>query len=239
MATMLPKVNVGVNPSITTILTCRTHHVHTNYFMTRGVQWEPHSHCAAPTTYVCANASSEESPSFPGTSPQKKVLKRSSKPIINWFQRKLAGSGKGKRTENVPPRNADLGVGRNNSNSGRHMGRITSSPLPVPASLHLKQQVRPEASSLVRRKTRSISLSGDEDLRDMSQGYTEDDISSDRSSMNRDSIWSPASALEADDDASLRPIPPSGPLLRALPPHIYQIPAHSEAWRRVPNLRPC
>lgn len=142
---------------------------------------------------------------------QKKVLRRSSKPIINWFQRKLAGSGKGKRTENVPLRNADLGVGRNNSNSGRQMGRITSSPLPVPASLHLKQQIRPEASSLARRKTRSISLYGDEELRDMSQGYTEDDISLDRSSMNRDSIWSPASALEADDDASLRPIPPSGP----------------------------
>ncbi|KIM45998.1 hypothetical protein M413DRAFT_55911, partial [Hebeloma cylindrosporum] len=142
---------------------------------------------------------------------QKKVSRRSSKPIINWFQRKLAGSGKGKRIENVPPRNADLGVGRNNSNSGRHMGRITSSPLPAPASLHLKHQTRPEASSLARRKTRSISLYGDEELRDMSQGYTEDDISLDRSSLNRDSIWSPASALEADDDASLRPIPPSAP----------------------------
>ena len=149
-------------------------------------------------------------PILASTAQQKKVSRRSSKPIINWFQRKLAGSGKGKRTENVPLRNADLGVGRNNSNSGRHMGRITSSPLPVPAS-HLKQQTRPEASSLARRKTRSISLYGDEELRDMSQGYTEDDISLDRSSMNRDSIWSPASALEADDDASLRPIPPSGP----------------------------
>lgn len=150
-------------------------------------------------------------PILANTAQQKKVSRRSSKPIINWFQRKLAGSGKGKRTENVPLRNADLGVGRNNPNSGRHIGRITSSPLPAPASLHLKQQIRPEASSLARRKTRSISLYGDEELRDMSQGSTDDNISLGRSSMNRDSIWSPASALEADDDASLRPIPPSAP----------------------------
>ncbi|KDR83527.1 hypothetical protein GALMADRAFT_56295 [Galerina marginata CBS 339.88] len=141
---------------------------------------------------------------------QKKISRRSSKPIINWFQRKLAGSGKAKRTENVPLRIADLGVGRNNSNSGRQMGRITSSPLPVPATHYMKQQSRPEAASLARRKTRSISLHGDEELRDLSQ-YPEDEISLDQSSLNRDSIWSPASAMEADDDASVRPIPPSSP----------------------------
>ncbi|KAF8974385.1 hypothetical protein BDZ97DRAFT_1773288 [Flammula alnicola] len=141
---------------------------------------------------------------------QKKIPRRSSKPIINWFQRKLAGTGKGKRTENVPLRIAEIGMGRNNSNSGRQMGRISSSPLPVQTH-YLKQQARPDAASLARRKTRSISLYGDEELRDVNQSYAEDDASLDQSSLNRDSIWSPASALEADDDASLRPIPPSAP----------------------------
>ena len=125
-------------------------------------------------------------------------VRRSSKPIINWFQRKLAGSGKGKRI-NVP---LDLGVGRSASN--RQMGRVTSSPLPSQAA----QSIKP----LARHKTRSISLNGDEDGRDFNnQSYADDDLSLELSSINRESIWSPASALEADDDASVRPIPPSAP----------------------------
>lgn len=140
---------------------------------------------------------------------QKKVPRRSSKPFINWFQRKLAGSGKGKRTENVPLRASDLGIARS-SNSGRQMGRVTSSPLPVPSSHNSKQQSRPDASSLARRKTRSISLH-DEEARGDANTYPEDEISLDQSSLNRDSIWSPTSALEADDDASVRPLPPSSP----------------------------
>ena len=138
----------------------------------------------------------------PGQTTQKKVLRRSSKPIINWFQRKLAGSGKGKRTENVPLTIADLGIGRSGSN--RQMGRVTSSPLPSQAA----QSIKP----LGRRKTRSISLNGDEDGRDFNiQSYADDDFSLELSSLNRESIWSPTSALEADDDASVRPLPPSTP----------------------------
>jgi hypothetical protein len=96
----------------------------------------------------------------------------------------------------------DLGVGRSTSN--RQMGRVTSSPLPSQAS----QSIKP----LARRKTRSISLNGDEDGRDLNnQSYADDDVSLELSSINRESIWSPASALEADDDASVRPIPPSAP----------------------------
>ncbi|KAF8803712.1 hypothetical protein BYT27DRAFT_7108838 [Phlegmacium glaucopus] len=138
----------------------------------------------------------------PGQAAQKKIPRRSSKPIINWFQRKLAGSGKGKRTENVPLTIADIGVGRSGSN--RQMGRVTSSPLPSQPA----QSIKP----LARRKTRSISLNGDEDCRDFNiQSYADDDLSLEHSSLNRESIWSPASALEADDDASVRPIPPSAP----------------------------
>ena len=141
---------------------------------------------------------------------QQKVPRRSSKPIINWFQRKLAGSGKAKRTENVPLTAAGMGTVRNTSN--RQINRITSSPLPVPAVQQLKQQNKPDAASLARRKTRSFSLNGDEELRDFNrQSYGPDSDMSDQSSLNRDSLWSPASALEADDDASVRPIPPSAP----------------------------
>ena len=140
---------------------------------------------------------------------QKKVSRRSSKPIINWLQRKLAGSGKAKRTENHPLTPAQSGTGRNNSNSSRQMGRIVSSPLPVPAVQHLKQQSKPDLASIPKRKTRSISLKGDDEPRRQSYG-PEDDVS-DQFSLNRDSIYSPASALEADDDASVRPLPPSAP----------------------------
>ena len=133
---------------------------------------------------------------------QKKVLRRSSKPIINWFQRKLAGSGKGKRTENVPLTIANLGTSRSGSN--RQMGRVTSSPLP--------SQTMPSIKPLVHRKIRSISLNKDGDSQDFNnQSYADDDLSMELSSLNRESIWSPTSALEADDDASVRPIPPSAP----------------------------
>lgn len=138
----------------------------------------------------------------------KKVPRKSSKPIINWFQRKLAGSGKAKRIENHPLGYTKPSMGRQNSSSNRHMGRITSSPLPVPAVQQLKQQ---NGSSIPRRRTtRSISLNGDEELNNRQSYALEDDLS-DHYSLNRDSLWSPASALEADDDASLRPLPPSAP----------------------------
>lgn len=138
-------------------------------------------------------------PAKPPSQTTQKKVRRSSKPIINWFQRKLAGSGKGKRIENVP---LDLGVGRSPSN--RQMGRVTSSPLPSQPAQSFKPTTR--------RKTRSISLNGDEDGRDFNNpSYADDDVSLELSSINRESIWSPASALEADDDASVRPIPPSAP----------------------------
>ncbi|KAF9535082.1 hypothetical protein CPB83DRAFT_843440 [Crepidotus variabilis] len=147
-------------------------------------------------------------PKAPRTSGEQKVPRRSSKPIINWFQRKLAGTSKAKRTENHPLGATKPNMARQNSASSRHMGRITSSPLPVPAVQQLKQQ---NGATLPRRKTtRSISLNGDEELNNR-QSYGLDDDLSDQSSFNRDSLWSPTSALEADDDASLRPLPPSAP----------------------------
>lgn len=79
--------------------------------------------------------------------------------------------------------------------------RVTSSPLPSPALHGARQHGRLEAG---RRKTISLN----EDDRDFDDG---DDTSLDQSSLARESTWSPVSALEADDDASVRPIPPSAP----------------------------
>ena len=130
--------------------------------------------------------------------PQKNVSRRSSKPIINWFQRKLAGTGKKKRAGNVNS-NVDLGKSRGVSNSSRTTPRVASSPVPIP---------RPQGRvDLPLRKT--VSLNGDDDSRNTAEDV--DDSSVDRSSLARESTWSPASVLEADDDASLRPLPPSVP----------------------------
>jgi hypothetical protein len=131
------------------------------------------------------------------SAPQKSVPRRSSKPIINWFQRKLAGTGKTKRGVNA----ADIGLGRARGTltSSRAPPRVASSPVPSP-----RPQVRPDIPP---RKT--VSLNGDDDSRNLAEDV--DDHSVDRSSLTRESIWLPASVLEADDDASVRPIPPSGP----------------------------
>ncbi len=139
---------------------------------------------------------------------QKKVSRRSSKPFINWFQRKLAGSGKAKQTENHPLAAAQFTTSRNNSTLNRQMGRIVSTPLPVPAVKQLNQQSKPDGASYTRRKTHSISVNGEDEPR---ESYGPEDDISDQFSLNRDSIRSPASALEADDDASVRPLPPSSP----------------------------
>ncbi|KAF9008868.1 hypothetical protein BDQ17DRAFT_1349102 [Cyathus striatus] len=145
------------------------------------------------------------SPSMPTkptgqNSQSKKVSRRGSKPIINWFQRKLAGTVKPKRIENFPLAVADPGKGGGRNNTPRVGGRIVSSPSPGP-----RYHTKSESTAGARRKT--ISLNGDEDF----QSYRDDDTSFGRSSFARDSVWSPASALEADEDASLRPLPPSTP----------------------------
>ncbi|KAJ7507567.1 hypothetical protein B0H11DRAFT_2218403 [Mycena galericulata] len=107
---------------------------------------------------------------------QKKASHRSSKPIINWFQRKLAGGSslvKAKRAENQHP--------------------VDSRPQSRPGSIPL-------------RATNHNFTQRDED----GEMYA-NDLASEHSSIARDSAWSPTSALEADEDASMRPLPPSSP----------------------------
>ncbi|KAF8665786.1 hypothetical protein AX16_000233 [Volvariella volvacea WC 439] len=137
----------------------------------------------------------------------KKTTRHGGKPIINWFQRKLSGTTKVKRSEQSTQR----------SDSGRSQGRTTisssrpsriSSPPLSPVARHTG---RLDANGTIPRKT--ISLNGDDELNFYSTPINDDDgdASADESSMARISTWSPTSAMEADEDASVRPIPPSIP----------------------------
>ncbi|KAJ6599256.1 hypothetical protein DFH09DRAFT_1130550 [Mycena vulgaris] len=131
---------------------------------------------------------------------QKKTSHRSSKPIINWFQRKLAGGSslvRSKRAENQQPTDSRA-QGRPTSIPLRVTNRISSAPLPNGNGKQLSK------IDVARRKT--ISLNEEED----GEMYA-NDLASEHSSIARDSAWSPTSALEADEDASLRPLPPSSP----------------------------
>ena len=127
---------------------------------------------------------------------QKKVNRRSNKLIINWFQRKLGGSVK----------KPDALLRPKARGSSRIGNRLTSSPLPSQSSNGIRTHSRTESVG-TRRKT--LSLDGDEENDRAPE--EDDDVSYRPSSVTRDSTWSPASVLEADEDASVRPLPPSIP----------------------------
>ncbi|TFK76099.1 hypothetical protein BDN72DRAFT_366563 [Pluteus cervinus] len=142
--------------------------------------------------------------SLPQSLPQKKVPRRSSKPIINWFQRKLAGA---KRTDDHRPQPPTTEVARGKARNATLPGRLTNPTASVPAARHSSVA---KLDSTLRRKT--VSLNGDDDLGDFGVPVEQrDDISTDGSWLARVSTWSPSSALEADEDASMRPLPPSVP----------------------------
>jgi len=119
------------------------------------------------------------------------VPTRSSKPIINWFQRKLAGTGRGKRAT------ADATALSKSRTTPRGASRVVSSPVPQGG----RQSPPLDAASSMQRKTISLN---EEDF-SIIGGSSLDH------SLNPESNWSPGSLLEADEDASLRPIPPSSP----------------------------
>ncbi|KAF6762885.1 hypothetical protein DFP72DRAFT_570809 [Ephemerocybe angulata] len=140
----------------------------------------------------------------------KKMTRKTSKPILTWFQRKLGGSVKTKRTDNGPIAIADLGLGRSSQAAPRGPGRAVSSPFPQPANdPSIKQAAKRESGSVARRTT--FSLTEDEGGHAEYPLAFDDGNSIGCSSYARDSLWSPTSVQEADDDASLRPIPPSAP----------------------------
>ncbi|KAL0949605.1 hypothetical protein HGRIS_009651 [Hohenbuehelia grisea] len=144
-------------------------------------------------------------PMPPSVVPKAKKIqgnRRSSKPIINWLQRKLAGKAKPKLAENVSQQGVDGRLRERGKQTPSRTGqRVASSPVPPGgARQNGKLDVTP-----VKRKT--ISLNGDDD----SRRYLPQTDDEDTGSLDGSSAWSPHSILEADDDASLRPIPPSIP----------------------------
>ncbi|KAG6886055.1 hypothetical protein C0993_004045 [Termitomyces sp. T159_Od127] len=146
----------------------------------------------------------------PAPKPQQKPLSgRSSKPIITWFQRKLAGTGRTKRTENHRAVTETIALTKSrvgpNSSSSRTIPRVASSPVPSPTYGNNRHGRHESHGGAPQRRT--ISLNGDDQY--SIEGH--DDNSLEESSLARESTWSPASVQEADDDASLRPIPPSAP----------------------------
>jgi hypothetical protein len=147
----------------------------------------------------------------------KKAPGRSSQPIINWFQRKLAGTVKHNRRG---PDSGRDGQTRSNGGtlraktrvgpSGSRTARAASSPFPQPTLLTPPRINRAESGSAVARR-KTISLDGDDDGQTRSVHSDDGGRSTPRSSLARESTWSPTSNLEADEDASVRPLPPSAP----------------------------
>ena len=144
---------------------------------------------------------------------------RSSKPIINWFQRKLAGRAPkpnqrvvgGAITSNS--RVDDGTIKESRSVAPKSPTRKSGSPFPQTTLLVPPRSGKNDSTTAVSRR-KPISLNGDDDGQNRSypsDGEDEVDCSTNRSSLARESTWSPTSNLEADEDASVRPLPPSGP----------------------------
>jgi len=152
----------------------------------------------------------------------KKVPHRPGKPIIDWFQRKLAGTV---RTRRVREENSLMLHGQQQSGTSRlstsaasrPSGRSVSSPLPHGAPVSSQKHGtgvgrRALAPSISHRRTISLNDTDPDNLFIPSSGDDDTVDNATRcSSLARDSMWSPASALEADEDASLRPLPPRTP----------------------------
>ncbi|KAG8744909.1 hypothetical protein FRC10_009279 [Ceratobasidium sp. 414] len=134
-------------------------------------------------------------PTVSGTTPldgTKKVRRKGSKPIINWFQRKIAGRKPPPPHPNVP------GFERGRDPGPRH-----------PHGASHSRSVGPAGS----RKKRSGTTAGDADG-EFEHSLREGTSLRSRSlspSLDPESVWSPSMQLEADDDASIRPLPPTSP----------------------------
>ena len=153
-------------------------------------------------------------------SQMKKLSRKSSKPIINWFQRKLAGTVRARRVSDGDALRA-RGVISTRSGNLKEQRRRSSVPAvpPLPAS-QTTGKVNKNAKILQRplsvvasSKRNTISLDGSDDFSSINDGHTIDSTEDYRSSFARESLWSPTnlSVREADEDASVRPLPPSAP----------------------------
>ncbi|EPT03568.1 hypothetical protein FOMPIDRAFT_1141685 [Fomitopsis schrenkii] len=150
----------------------------------------------------------------------KQVPRRSSKPFINWFQRKLAGTVRARRVSDPDSPHPPTSKASIRSNSLREKPRRASAPQhPSGAPLSVRIRSKTESKQTHARKISTVSsiqsrkpasLDGVSAADSLTALTTESDDGR-RSSLARDSLWSPTSHLEADEDASLRPLPPTSP----------------------------
>ncbi|CAE6425461.1 unnamed protein product [Rhizoctonia solani] len=146
------------------------------------------SKVTSPPSKTTAVPPTANPPPIEGT---KKVRRKGSKPIINWFQRKLAGR---KPHPAIPP---VPGYERGRDPNPRHVRPISQSRSVGPSN----------------RKRRSGVTVGDADgeieasLRDATSIRSR----SLSPSLGPESMWAPSMQYEADDDASIRPLPPTSP----------------------------
>ena len=153
----------------------------------------------------------------PAQSQMKKVSRKSSKPIINWFQRKLAGSVRSRRASDADAFKAPRPVKEQPlPKNQRRRSSVPSAP-PFPSlEQHKKGGKGSQGKKLapvVVTKRNTISLDGSDDYNSYNDNHTVDSLDDCRGSFARDSLWSPTSisVREADEDASVRPLPPSTP----------------------------
>ncbi|KAI0049553.1 hypothetical protein FA95DRAFT_834740 [Auriscalpium vulgare] len=147
----------------------------------------------------------------------KKLARRSSKPILDWFQRKLGGSVRARRASDVTrgrAANGELGTGGRGQrrptlpDGFRELSRVQSTPSRGRSSGDRDLRRRSQAvDSLAPSRHAALTLN-DQDHDPAADG---EDASTYRSSLAQESMWSPTSNLEADEDASVRPLPPSSP----------------------------
>ena len=157
-----------------------------------------------------------QNPPIQGHSQPKKLGRRSSKPILDWFQRKLGGTVRTRRASDVSHArgvNSDRkdkwrpGLG----DGSRELSRVQSTPSRgrLSADREMRRYSQAPPSSFPSRSA-GIPVNVNEATSVSEEQEGRGDVSTYRSSYARDSMWSPTSN-EADEDASLRPLPPSSP----------------------------
>lgn len=167
-----------------------------------------------------------QNPPIQEHSQSKKLKHRSSKPILDWFQRKLGGTVRTRRASDVThARGANGDRGTSTRDKWRHgrtdgsteLTRVHSTPSRGRLSVDrlssdrgLKRRNHAPPSSFSSRSA-GISVNINETTNIADDSEVRGDVSTYRSSYARDSMWSPTSNLEADEDASVRPLPPSSP----------------------------
>jgi hypothetical protein len=165
-----------------------------------------------------------QNPPMQSHSQAKKLGRRSSKPIFDWFQRKLGGTARTRRASDVSHGrvvNGDHGAHGGSmrdkrrpslTDGSRELSRVQSTPSRGRLSTEpeIKRLSQAPPSSFPSRST-GVSATVTDATSTLDDTEGRGDVSTYRSSYARDSMWSPTSNLEADEDASLRPLPPSSP----------------------------